>query len=111
VSALIERNIREFSDLAVEFRCVDITADMLPAADVALVRQGLQHLNNASISKVAQRFGFPIPTLLFHLEEHGPQEPEDLGWARSWRSFEFRDPIKLCSTAKTSELFTPPFSR
>jgi hypothetical protein len=55
VSALIERNIREFSDLAVEFRCVDITADMLPAADVALVRQVLQHLSNASISKVAQK--------------------------------------------------------
>src|SRR6185312_7657498 len=49
VPELIEYNKLRFPD--VEFRCIDITADSLPGADIALVRQVLQHLNNDQIMR------------------------------------------------------------
>jgi SAM-dependent methyltransferase len=55
VPELIQRNKAKFADLDVDFRHVDIVADPLPAGDVALIRQVLQHLNNAQISKVVAK--------------------------------------------------------
>jgi hypothetical protein len=52
VPALISRNQIEFSHLNVDFRCLDITHDDLPGADVAVLRQVLQHLSNAQILKI-----------------------------------------------------------
>jgi len=53
VPALIERNRATFPD--VDFRCLDITSDPLPAGDVAIVRQVLQHLSNAHIAQVVPK--------------------------------------------------------
>ncbi len=47
--SLIERNNGKYADLDVDFRALDITSDPLPAANVALCRQVLQHLSNADI--------------------------------------------------------------
>ena len=44
VEPLIEENRKRFASLDVDFRALDITADALPPADVAFVRQVLQQL-------------------------------------------------------------------
>jgi hypothetical protein len=53
VPELVDRNRAAFPN--VEFRCVDIVSDPLPAGDVAFIRQVLQHLNNAQISQVLEK--------------------------------------------------------
>ncbi len=50
VPELIERNRAAFPE--VDFRCLDIVTDPLPAGDVAFIRQVLQHLDNAQIAQV-----------------------------------------------------------
>ncbi len=71
VPALIERNKHKFANMEVDFRCLDIIADDLPDGDVAFLRQVLQHLNNAQISRVVQklyRYKFLV------LTEHVPTD-------------------------------------
>lgn len=53
VPDLIERNKSKFP--GIDFRCVDILADPLPVGDVALVKEVLQHLNNAQIATFLER--------------------------------------------------------
>jgi len=72
VPGLISRNQAQFRDADVDFRCLDITEDEPPEADVALLRQVLQHLSNAQILKVVpglNRYKFLV------LSEHLPAEP------------------------------------
>lgn len=52
VPELIEHHENTVNDPRVSFRCADITCDPLPAADLYLIRQVLQHLSNEEISKV-----------------------------------------------------------
>lgn len=52
VPELIEHHNNTVRDPRVNFRCADITSDLLPAADLCLVRQVLQHLSNDEIVKV-----------------------------------------------------------
>ena len=52
VPDLVDRNARAFAHLNVVFQCVDIVKDDLPTAELAFIRQVLQHLNNAQIAKV-----------------------------------------------------------
>jgi SAM-dependent methyltransferase len=49
VQDLIARNQREFAEENVEFACLDIVHDDLPAGDLCLIRQVFQHLSNAEI--------------------------------------------------------------
>jgi Methyltransferase domain len=72
VPALIQRNNEKFAAAHVEFRCLDIIEGDLPDGDIVFLRQVLQHLNNAQISKVTQK--------LYHykflvLTEHVPVDP------------------------------------
>lgn len=72
VPALIQRNKEKFADAGVDFRCLDIIEDDLPNGDIVFLRQVLQHLNNAQISKVTQklyRYKFLV------LTEHIPANP------------------------------------
>lgn len=55
VPHLIERNKSTFSDMGVDFRHLDITTQQPPQADVALVRQVLQHLSNEQIKAALHR--------------------------------------------------------
>jgi hypothetical protein len=55
VPELIAHNRTEFADLPVEFRVVNIAADPLPAGDVVIIRQVLQHLSNDLISRVVAK--------------------------------------------------------
>jgi methyltransferase family protein len=52
VPALIERNRRAYGAANVAFACADIVNDELPAGDVCLLRQVLQHLSNAEIQRI-----------------------------------------------------------
>jgi SAM-dependent methyltransferase len=49
VEPLIEANQSRFASDHVEFRCLDIITDEIPAGDLCLVREVLQHLSNAEI--------------------------------------------------------------
>jgi SAM-dependent methyltransferase len=60
VPELIEHHKSTVQDPRVKFRCADITKDPLPAADLCLVRQVLQHLSNDEITKaLANLRNFP----------------------------------------------------
>lgn len=73
VSDLIARNQTKFCDLNIDFRRLDITQDNFPDADVAVLRQVLQHLSNTQILKVIpklDRYKFLV------LTEHLPADPD-----------------------------------
>ncbi len=70
VAPLIERNRIKFRELGVDFRILDMTADDLPEAEVALVRQVFQHLSNDLISAAVGRFARKFRYLL--VTEHLP---------------------------------------
>lgn len=70
VPDVIARNRERFSDLDVDFRVIDLTADDLPPGDVALVRQVLQHLSNDEIARAVTRLRATYPKVV--LTEHLP---------------------------------------
>jgi SAM-dependent methyltransferase len=55
VPDLIDHNQANYGSERVSFVCLDIVDDPLPAGDLCLLRQVLQHLNNAEISTVLQK--------------------------------------------------------
>lgn len=52
VSDLIARNQATFNEENLEFQCLDIAVDELPAADCVLLRQVLQHLSNTEVQRI-----------------------------------------------------------
>lgn len=52
VPGLVEYNQSRFGGEHVEFRCANIVEDNLPEGDLCLIRQVLQHLSNAQVSRV-----------------------------------------------------------
>ncbi len=52
VPRVVQRNAAHFSNDRVRFTCLDIVKDCLPAGDLCLLRQVLQHLSNVQIGKV-----------------------------------------------------------
>ena len=55
VPHLIEHNKKQYKALAVNFRQLDVIRDELPDADVAFIRQVLQHLSNNQILEVTRK--------------------------------------------------------
>ena len=55
VPKLIERNKSIFKDNNLEFHCLDISSDVLPKGDCAIVRQVLQHLSNAEVNCIERK--------------------------------------------------------
>lgn len=55
VEALIERNKALFRADNLEFYCLDISKDALPAADCVILRQVLQHLSNNEIQRILNK--------------------------------------------------------
>jgi hypothetical protein len=71
VPELIARNVLKFGGESVDFQCLDVVEDDLPFADVALIRQVLQHLSNSQISRIVPklyRYRFLV------ISEHLPVE-------------------------------------
>ena len=52
VPELIEHNKAKFQNKFIDFQCVDIVKDPLPAGEVVILRQVLQHLSNKDIALV-----------------------------------------------------------
>ena len=68
VDGLIIHNRARYSKSEVEFRVVDIVNDELPAGDVVIIRQVLQHLSNSDIEKVVAKLkGYRFIILTEHL--------------------------------------------
>ncbi|MFN5513605.1 MAG: methyltransferase domain-containing protein [Cyanobacteriota bacterium] len=57
VKVLIENNNNKFKDTKASFLCLNIIEDDLPTGDVCFVRQVLQHLSNAEITKILALVG------------------------------------------------------
>ena len=65
VPALVQYNQEQFGTPSVEFRCLNMIEDDLPAGDLCLVRQVMQHLSNAQIQKTLaslSRYRYAIVT-------------------------------------------------
>jgi hypothetical protein len=65
VAGLIDHNRKKFSDLDVDFRCLNAISDDLPDGDVVFIREVLQHLSNDQITKVVrklQKYRFVVLT-------------------------------------------------
>jgi SAM-dependent methyltransferase len=86
VAELVEHLDHQFGSETVEFRCVNVVRDDLPAGDLGLIRQVLQHLSNAEIRQVLAKCGqfrylivtehYPAPSsgLTANLDiPHGPE--------------------------------------
>lgn len=70
VADLIARNQRIFGSLGVDFQTVDLVSDELPRGDVAILRQVLQHLDNAQITLIVRKL-YKFRWLVF--TEHLPE--------------------------------------
>jgi hypothetical protein len=55
VPDLIKRNKDKFKQEHLEFHCLDIALENLPAGDCAIVRQVLQHLSNAEAQSIVSK--------------------------------------------------------
>lgn len=55
VPALIVHNTLQYGSDTVRFLCADATEDDLPPADVVLVREVMQHMSNAQVSRLLAR--------------------------------------------------------
>ena len=70
VADLIDRNQKKFQESNLEFRCLDISANQLPYADCALLRQVLQHLSNTEVQIISEKLtDFKYVILTEHLPE------------------------------------------
>jgi len=91
VPELIEHHIQTVNLPNVSFRLADITSDPLPAADLCLVRQVLQHLSNDEIARVlANVKNFPmvlvaedVPAKPRSINRDKPHGPDVRGYYRS----------------------------
>lgn len=75
VPELIDRNKNMFKADHLQFRCLNIANDDLPAADCVILRQVLQHLSNAEVKRVVQKLkDYKYVILTEHIPE-GDFEP------------------------------------
>ncbi len=70
--SIIDRNSRLARHGSVAFRTLDLVTDDLPAGDVALVRQVLQHLCNDDIRAFSERVSRTRPYRYLIVTEHIP---------------------------------------
>lgn len=55
VPELINRNVETFQEESLEFMCLDIAANDLPAGDCVILRQVLQHLSNTEVKSIVSK--------------------------------------------------------
>ncbi len=92
VSSLVERNVKLHSSRLVSFRCLDAVTDELPAADLCLIRQVLQHLSNAEIFRVLNNVKkkFRNVVITEHLPAQGMETCSNLDMSHGWGIRVFR---------------------
>tara|TARA_B100000795_G_scaffold21038_1_gene14014 strand:+ start:3638 stop:4342 length:705 start_codon:yes stop_codon:yes gene_type:complete len=68
VPALIHYNKEHFKSENLEFYCLDISKDVLPSGDCAIVRQVLQHLSNNEVQQIIEKlYAFKYIILTEHI--------------------------------------------
>ena len=68
VENLIDRNKKLYKANNLEFYCLDIAKDELPAGDCAILRQVLQHLSNTEIQHIIKKlYAYKYVVLTEHL--------------------------------------------
>jgi SAM-dependent methyltransferase len=83
VPELIEHLTNTVQSPLISFDCLDITRDLLPQADLCLIRQVLQHLSNQEIDQILRNLGGfssvliseqvpAYPQSINHDKPHGP---------------------------------------
>lgn len=85
VPELVEHNQNTFPDIT--FLCLDASQQPIPAADVIIIRQVLQHLSNkdihAIINNVVGKFSYAIITEHMYTSSNKPnQDIETSNWTR-----------------------------
>lgn len=77
VEPLIGWDKQKYKDLNVDFRVLDICEDELPGADIAFVRQVLQHLSNGHIARAVPQLAAKYKYLVVteHLPSAGAFKP------------------------------------
>lgn len=74
VPELVQRLAVNHTDPRLRFECLDLTTDELPAADVCLLRQVLQHLSNRQILAVLPKLArYRVALVTEHLPSPGRQ--------------------------------------
>lgn len=56
VASVIERNIKKFAKKGISFSVLDATYQELPAADLLICKDVLQHLSNDDVAKIIKQF-------------------------------------------------------
>jgi hypothetical protein len=69
---IIKRNRQRFAAGNLEFHCLDLAEDVLPGADLGVLRQVLQHLGNAAIHSFVRRVNMATPYKYLLVTEHVP---------------------------------------
>jgi SAM-dependent methyltransferase len=70
VTDLIAHNKETFKEENLEFHCLDIAVDDLPAGDCVLLRQVLQHLSNTEVQSIVKKLNdFKYVILTEHIPE------------------------------------------
>ena len=84
VPAVIEANKQRFEKPNIRFAVADIVREELPAADLLLVKDVMQHLSNADIARFARQFGRYRHVLLVNDVDPGSltAEPRDIASGR-----------------------------
>lgn len=106
VPGLVEENQRTFGSDRVTFRCLDIVSEKLPAGDVYLVRQVLQHLSNSDIKAVVAKLRVCPDVFITEAQPEilegpvNPDKPVGAGVRFNWR----------LGRGRGVELACPPFN-
>lgn len=79
VKELIDRNKERFKAENLEFLCLDIASDDLPAGDCAILRQVLQHLSNTEVKRITKKLvNYKYVILTEHIPEGDFKPNEDI---------------------------------
>ena len=71
VNDLILQNKKIFTQKKLEFRCLDIANDPIPAGDCAIIRQVFQHLSNDEVQQILNKlYQFKFVIITEHIPKH-----------------------------------------
>lgn len=71
VNDLILHNKKIFNQKQLEFKCLDLVKDSIPAGDCAIIRQVFQHLSNDEVQQILNKlYQFKFVIITEHIPKH-----------------------------------------
>jgi hypothetical protein len=117
VQTLIDRNQADYGSETVSFQCLNVIEDRPPMADLALIRQVLQHLSNPEISRAlknCEQYRYVLVTEHVPLGphvNHNIDKPHGPDTRLLWNSGVFLDrPPFSCAVQTVHEVVVDRFS-